>query len=454
MKYIDAVQVIGKIEKEHDVMSIKYNGVALWPYFRIYLLDRISDNFAVPHNFSALKLVLSSLFQYNPLRFFKKHKIWNYSSSITRKKIGEKYEHHVSGYLHKSPYSDLTIEQSSPGIRRISKADIPEKNIVSGSWPLVFTAILEILSRPINRRIEGEDILIKILERLEVSFNYKQRLGWLIAQKRTTDFFLAIGHKPELMIMECYYTQMGRIWSAHNHGIPVVELQHGVLNRSHIAYNSIYHSDLFYPDEICVYGEEEYKYFTEEETHFSNKVTITGLYLLDRSATFFSEDIFAKEREKYKMVIVVAGQRPGEEQLSSFVDDVAKNFTDVLFVYIPRRSGTFSFSSPNVVLKVGVNIYEYLKWCDIHVTISSTTGLEAHYFKKPVVFCDFENVAKEYYGGIISEKNGAFYLHTQEEFLKLLPTITPNLYIYRELFAHGSEERMEMVLRRYLCATS
>ena len=207
---------------------------------------------------------------------------------------------------------------------------------------------------------------------------------------------------------------------------------------------------MLYPDEICVYGEEEHKYFTEEEPQFSERVSMTGLYLLDRSAEFFSEDIFAKEREKYKSIIVVAGQRPGEEELSAFVDDVAKSIKDVLFVYIPRHIETISFSSPNVVLKVGVNIYEYLKWCDIHVTISSTTGLEAHYYKKPVVFCDFEDVAKEYYGGVINEKNGAFYIHTKEEFLALLPTLTPDNYLYRELFAHDSEKRMKSVLDRYL----
>lgn len=450
MRYIDAVQLFREIEKEYDVMSIRYKGLSLWPYFRIYLLDKISDNFATSYNASALRLVITSLFQYNPLRFFKKYRIWNFSSSTTRKKIGNTYEHHVSGYLHKSQYSTLTVEQRSPGIRKVCKSEIPEQNIVSNSWPLLLTATLEILTRAFTRRIEGEEILKKILERLDVSFNYKQRLGWLIAQKRTTDFFLTIGHKPDLIIIECYYTQMGRIWSAHNHNIPVVELQHGVLNKDHIGYNPTYHSDLLYPDEICVYGEEEYKYFTEKEFQFVKHVSMTGLYLLDRSAEFFFEDIFAKERNKYKSIVVVAGQRPGEEMLSAFIDDVARSLTDVLFVYIPRRMETLSFSSPNVVLKVGVNIYEYLKWCDIHVTISSTTGLEAHYYRKPVVFCDFEDVAKEYYGDVISEKNGAFYLHTKEEFLELFPKIRPEQYVYRELFAHNSEERMANVLERYL----
>lgn len=450
MKYLNAVKLLRALEKDYDVMSVKYKGVSVWPYLRIYLFDTLTSNRAVGHDVSAIKLLLTSIFLYNPLRFFKRYCVWDYSSSTTRKKIGRLYEHHVSGYLHKSPYPVLTIEMQSPGIREVRKADIPETNIVSGSWSMVLTAVFDILSRPFSMKIEGEDVLKRIIARLNVAFNYKRRLSWLVAQKRATDFFLTVGYKPKLLMMECYYTQMGRIWSAHNHNIPVVELQHGVLNRNHYAYNPTYHSDLLYPDEICVYGEEEYKYFSEEEPQFADKITITGLYLLDRTISCFTKDVFEDVRKRYKRVIVVAGQKGGEEQLSSFVDDVAKRLPDVYFVYIPRHVIELSFISPNVSLRVGVNIYEYLKWCDIHLTISSTTGLEAHFYRKPVIFCDFNNVAKEYYGGIINEQNGAFYIHTQEELLSLLPRLNPKGYYYRELFAHNSEKRMREVLDSYL----
>ena len=450
MDYLEAVKLFKKIEKDYDVMSIRYKGLSVWPYYRIYLFDSLTSNSAVSHDSSAFKLLLTSLFRYNPLRFFKRYRVWNYSSSTTRKKIGDKYEHHVSGYLHKSRFPVLTVEFQSPGIRTVKNSDIPEQNIVSGSWTLAIAAFLEILSRPFGFRLEGATLLDEIIKNLGIAFNYKRRLGWLLAQKRTADFFFAIGHRPELVIVECYYTQMGRIWSAHNHGIPVVELQHGVLNRNHYAYNPTYHSELLYPDEICVYGEEEFKYFSEEEKQFADRVTMTGLYLLDRTVSFFSEDIFKEERKQYKSIIVVAGQRGGEEKLSTFIDELAVSLPNLFFVYIPRHVIDLHFNSPNVQLKVGVNIYEYLKWCDVHMTISSTTGLEAHYYRKPVVFCDFNDVANEYYGNIINEVNGAFYIHTKEEFISLLPHLKVESYIYRELFAHDSEKRMEEVLDRYL----
>lgn len=450
MTYLEVVQLFKKIEKEHDVMSIKYKSVSIWPYLRIYLIDSMTAQRAVGYTSSALSILLKSLFKFNPLRFFRKYQIWNYSSSTTRKQIGNLYEHHVSGYLHKSPYSLLTIEFQSPGVQSISRAKIPETNIVSGSWSLVLTALIEILLRPLKQKIDGEDVIKEIVDKLGVSFDYKRRLRWLIAQKATTDFYLSISHKPQLFIIECSYTQMGRIMSAHKHNIPVVELQHGVLNANHYAYNTTYHSDLFYPDEICVYGVEEYNYFTKVERTFVNKVTATGLYILDRSGEYFKDDLFAKDRKIYNRIAVVAGQVGGEERLSEFIDSVASKLNDVLFIYIPRHIIELKFKSPNVRLKIGVNIYEYLKWCDFHVTISSTTGLEAHFFKKPILFCDFNNVAKEYYGRIINEVNGAFYIHTEEEFINKLSGIKQSSYEYKELFAHNSEEKIQTVLDRYL----
>ena len=450
MEYLAAVNYFRDLEKNYDVMSIKYKGVSVWPYFRIYIFDALTSRRAADYNSSALKTVLSSLFQFNPLRFFKKYDVWDYSSSTTRKKLGDYYEHHVSGSLHKSPYSVLTIEMQSPGINKVSKKSIPEKNIVSASWSLFLTAFIEILMRAFPQKLEGEEILKEIVSKLNVNVDYKKRLRWLISQKRITDLFLAMGCKPRLIMMECYYTQMGRIWSAHNHKIPVVELQHGVLNENHYAYNPTYHSNLLFPDEICVYGEEEYKYFSEKEKQFVDKVSMTGLYILDRSSDIFKNDIFLEERKKYKRVCVVAGQAGGEERLSSFIDNVANLTPDTLFVYIPRHVIELKFKSPNVLLKVGVNIYEYLKWCDFHATISSTTALEAHYFQKPVFFCDFNDVAKEYYGSIIGNVNGAFYIHKEEEFINTMTIVDKTTYRYRELFAHNSEERMRAVLDSYL----
>ena len=310
--------------------------------------------------------------------------------------------------------------------------------------------MVELLLRPFPVKIERETLLKQIMEELQVQIDYKSRLRWLLANRVSKDIILAIGHKPELVVLECYYTGMGKIWSFHNHNIPVVELQHGVINKNHYAYNSEYRSDVLYPDELCVYGVEEYAYFTRKQIPFAKRISQTGVYILEQADKYFIRDIFDEYRSQFDKIAVVAGETGFEEQVASFIDEVANKLPSWLFIYIPRRSTDLKFCSPNVKFVFGVNIYEYLKWCDVHITRASTTGLEAHYFKKPVVFYDFDGVAKEYYKGVIDEKNGAFYLDSIDDFCALLPTLNDREFKYREIFAHESEKKMKEVLDRYL----
>ncbi len=451
MKYLDATNTIHEIEDKYDVMSIKYKGVSVWPYLRIYICDSLNESpKAKGYSSSAISLIFKDLFHYNVFSFFRKCLIWDYSSSYTRKQVGELYEHHVSGFLANSGLSYLMIETPISGFKRLKKKDIPEEIIVSESWARLLSGLIEMVLRIFPLKIEGEDVLKAIYKDYNISLNYHLRLRWLYAQKKTTDFFLAIGRRPKLFTLECYYSQMGRIWSAHNHYIPVVELQHGVLNASHYAYNSKFHSKELYPDEILVYGEQEYNYFTNVQKQFVDRVSKVGLYILERSSTYFSDDIFKDIRKEYNKLIVVAGQTGFEEQLSSFIDSVAKELTECYFIYIPRLPNTISFSSQNVKYIYGVNIYEYLKWCDVHVTISSTTCLEAHYFERPVVFCDFNGVAQLYYGSFLKEENGAYYLNNKVDFINTIRNIPEHVQIPVELFSKNNAMLTKQVLKRYL----
>ena len=451
MQYLDAVKKLKSIEDKYDVMSIKYKGVCVWPMLRIYILDAMSTHKAKGYTSSAITMMLRELFRYSPFVVFKRHDIWNYCSQVTRKNIKGIYEHHVSGSICKMGVTQLTLESPDNGSARILRNQMPEKDILSRSWSRLFNGIGEMLLRLFPIRIENESVIKDILQEYDTHLDYKLRLRWMIAQRMTTGLFLSICPKPKLMVIECYYTNMGTIWAAHKHGIPVVELQHGVLNATHYAYNSNFHSDLLYPDEICVYGKEEYKYFTEVNKSFVNKVTMTGVYILDCADRNFKDDIFSEYREKYDDVIVVAGQTGQEERLAEFIDNVAQKLTKVMFFYIPRRNTEqVEFKCSNVKYVYGVNVYEYLKWCDLHATISSTTGLEANYFRKPVIFCDFDDVAKVYYADVLSAEHGAFYIKTEEAFIEAYYTMKNQRVKSAEIFADNPQERMNTVIKSYL----
>ena len=448
MNYLNAVSLIGQIEHSYDVMSIKYKDVPVWPLLRINIIDTISKERTKSKNKgnSAVKQVLRTLFYYNPLILFKRSSIWLFAGNERRKLIDNKYILRVSGGILDVAPETLVIEKPSINQHTISRNYIPEKNIVSESWILLFVHILSFILRPFNYKLSHEDILLGILRDNNIYFNYRKSLCLLLAQKLVLDFILFFS-KPEKVLIECPYTIMGYVWAFRSKGIPVIELQHGVLNAHHYAYNSLFHSDFFYPDSIWVFGDVEYTYLTSSASNYTHDVRKTGLYFMELAERYFSNDIFSAYRKRYNYIVVVAGQRGYENQLASFVKEVASSCPDCLFYYIPRTSDeNIKFSLDNVIFKYGVNIYEYMKWCDFHVTISSTTCLECQFFRKPTIFYDFDKMATNYYGTLLNKDNGAFYIDDPKEFNNVKSLIENSHFNYKEIFTRDTVNNFKRLL--------
>lgn len=447
MTYLEAVEFIHKIEREYDVMSIRYKGVKVWSYLRLYLLDKLSANREFQFSSSVVSLVLRCLFSYNPFQVFKRHHVWLLTGCERRKRLGAKMVQRVSGAIPTTTTDYLMIEKPSRGIGHYKRGEIEESNIVSESWLLMLIHLIELLSRPFTPKVQNEGVLQCVLKENNLDFDYRHYLHLLNAQRLSMKILMKIAGKPKIVFMESPYDSMGYMWAFHEAGVKVIEMQHGVLNKNHNAYNAIDYELKMNPDCICVFGEEEYKYFSIEKPQYAPKVAMTGLYMLERADTFFTDDIFAEERKAFNQIIVVSGQANAEKELSEFVDKVAASRTDLLFVYIPRHDDEqLFFSSRNVRLVTNVNIYEYLKWADVHMTISSTTCLEAHYYHTPTIFVNYNNLAKEYYGHILGEKEGAEYITREDEFDDALMRVSSGIVEWKELFAHNHTERIKKVV--------
>lgn len=451
MNYIEAVNVLKSIERHYNVMSVKYKGVSVWPYLRCYLIDQLGYQKARKPTVSNFLFIIKNLFCYNPLIIRKKIDIWSYSGVITRKKLGSLYHHHASGVLPFTEYSVLNWENPEISRPHFLKKEIPEKFIISNSWSIFLSRGFEFLFRLSKLKIDNYEILEEINKEFNVNFDYKFRIRLLYAQKISTDLLLLLAKKPRLVVMECPYDQMGYVWSFHNHNISVIEFQHGVINSNHYAYNSYYNAGILAPDALCLYGEEEYKYITNRKVPFCPIVKQTGLFILDEANKFFKEDVFQEERKIFKTIIVIAGQSDCEEQLLNFIEDVALITPKIFYAYIPRRVCNITSNLTNVQILFNVNIYQYLKWCDIHCTVSSTTCLESQYFQKPNIFVELNDTAKIYYGHILSEDNGSFFVKDKTTFTDVIEFIrSKKTFKYRELFTKGNIQLTNDVLSIFI----
>lgn len=451
MNYLEAIDAIKKIEDEYDVMSVKYNGLSVWPHLRIYLVNKLFNN-KEPQTISGnFKLVLKTLFKFNPLCALKKHDIWAMFATDDRKKLGGQYVESVCGYLTDLNTNTLLIEKASKVVGHYSKDLMPEKDVISTSWFYLLIFSYERLLRLKKLKIENEEVIKQILKDYYIDFDYEYYIRVLLAQKRIAKLFLSLTKKPKIVFIEAPYVYMGFVWVFHEKGIPVIEIQHGVLNEHHYAYNSIHPSKELRPDEICVFGIREYNYLFEDNKNYADKVTMVGSYILEKADEFFTKDIFEEKREVYHSIVVVSGQVEIEQILLQFVEKIANKHKKIFFVYIPRdKNADISTNIANVEIRRGVNIYEYLKWCDIHITRSSTTCLEAHYFKKPNVFFNYQKMASNYYGEVLKEKNAAFYINNVEQFGEAYKKILESDFEYLELYAYHSKENINKVINTYL----
>lgn len=451
MTYLEAVKLVRDIEERYDVMSIRYKGVSVWPFLRLFLLDRISVQTEIKASGSIVKVVLKSLFAYNPLKVFKRHDVWLFTGCERRKRIGDKMIHRISGGISSNVPSCLMIEKPDLLLGHYRKQVIEEKEIVSESWMLILFHFFERCLRLIKPKIEKEEVMVRLLEENNVSFDYQHYVRMLNAKRMAMRIALGLLRKPKLVLMECPYDSMGYMWACHQLGVKFLELQHGVAGAKHNAYNALFYEPQMQPDGICVFGNEEYRYFTEEEPQYTKNVYLTGLYMLEKADKFFTKDLFINDREKYERIVIASGQKGYEKELSDLIDTVAGKHPELLFIYIPRMADEeLHFESGNVQIVRDANIYEYLKWADVHITISSTTCLEAQYFETPTIFFDFENRASSYYGALLLKENGAVYINNPDEFDDAYKEMTEGVFTYKEVFVHNHVERIVNVIKEQL----
>lgn len=450
MTYLEAVALLHDIESKYDVMSIKYQGVSVWSTLRLRLLDCISVKKEIQVSSGLVKTILKSLFYGNLFKSFGKHDIWILSGVERRKQVADKYIHRISGGFVYAGYNSLMIEKPSGGYGHRKLTSIEEKEIISESFLILMNQIFMRLPIVNKKRIENEDLLKNILDDYKIDFDYLKYIRHLVALRKSMNVMLSISHKPKVVFFECPYDFMGYQWAFHQHDIKVIELQHGVINGNHDAYNAKSYESLLNPDGICVFGEEEYKYFKNVALNYAKDIHMTGLYMLEKADQFFSSDIFASDRTKYQRIVVVSGQVGYEDQLGSFINNVAPEHQDMLFVYIPRHNDIkFHFTCDNIRFVTDVNIYEYLKWCDLHVTISSTTCLEAHYFQKPTLFYDYQKMASTYYSKVLSPPNAVAYVVNEEGFDKAFNQLMAESFEYKEIFSHNHIEKLRSVIKNY-----
>ncbi|GHV78824.1 hypothetical protein AGMMS49944_06150 [Spirochaetia bacterium] len=239
--------------------------------------------------------------------------------------------------------------------------------------------------------------------------------------------------KPSKIYVVCYYDRysMAAFYAAKEMGIPVIEVQHGLINKVHFAYiaNKLIEPNP-YPDYLFCFS-ETFKNIVSSNIYKSESIFVTGRYYIDliKMRKEKNYNLFLKKHGKFKdkIIITVADNNLVEidNKLLDMIKTMASSRSDIMYIYKPRimTENYLYFSHPNVTIEEDLDVYQCMQNSHITTTVASTIAMESLVFGTPVILLNINNLAKMYLSELFSPVNSVYYADTTEEYLSYIPEV-------------------------------
>jgi len=463
------INILKEIETKYPVSEIRVNGEQVWPYLRIAYLsgyragelrrrgERTSYN-RQSRVANLLRLLRAGL---NGIPdWFRKHDYVALAPSNDRRPVGPSEFNRLLDPIIDELGADRVLLIESPAPKHYPSRRIHTRHVVSSS---LLTLVAMVLQRARRKRLH--------IERVELLHEIGRQYGLEVDHLRVIQSFetrrrlLALTFRwirPKLLIVSDYYDGLHQaaVKAAHEIGIKVIEVQHGVIGREHPAYNV--NTDLdrsFFPDHLLVFGSSELETFANSRFMDPGNVHPIGSFYIDHVKAAHKPDSALVERlSRYKRSVGVTLQLGSEKRVVTFVCQAASLHAGILYVIIPRRIDNYlsSLALPqNVTVIEDRNFYEMMMYVDFHSTLTSTCALEAPSLGVQNILLNIDNQAKRYYGTVLADARVTRFVDTPEEYVETVLTL-PRLnretvcQINEPIIASDYERNLREVLRKHL----
>lgn len=419
-----------EVEKKYDVEKLTLNGECIWPVLRFKFNEELrASNGLKSRTFKPSAQLFSKLFKtlfYGVHELFKirKYEYWVFSSSDRRKELQKVYVDRVAEPFATVFENSLLIENPYPLGFHYKKSKIASSNIASRTPLFLWIKMIKSITRQ-HLKIENEEVLTKIFKDTGVAINYRGLLKNHLAQYQVMKFLLRI-KTPKLVCFVYAASSMGFIKALKEAHVPVLEVQHGIINKMHYAYN--YPKDFgkeLTPDYLFTYGTKELGIFDDNNFFLdTDKVFPTGYYYIDAiNKTKVQETFRANLLKKYSKIVAFSLQDPFEEFTFEFLNRTARLDPTICYLLIPRnihKSYEAVSLEENLLITKEYNVYECLKIADFHSTINSTCAIESLYFGVPNILFDYKEWASSYFENLLNDEKHTKLVQTAEEFISVL----------------------------------
>mgnify|MGYP006870480261 FL=1 len=434
----NVIEIIKDIERYYEVETITSFNIKIWPLLKLVLCSNLtysgSKDEKIKRNLLSKLAKRASLIRpicYGINNFFsKKYEYILFTDTLEKRIVNGMYIDKVSQGLIDLLSNEQFLVIENPvnnfhyPIKTCKSEHISSLRLIQLSAILLY--LLNCGTRSLN--ITNEKLIKTILAEGKIALNYKALIKQFFGYVKIFEtLFKRI--KPKLIFINCYYSvpHMSAIYAAKRNKIKIVELQHGIINDKHWAYN--YSKDFgtnFFPDYLFVFG-EFFKKFFKDGNYFIEKDNVfsVGSYYIELINVEKSSDLIRKVislKAKYEKTIVVSSQVTVENELFDFMLRVARDDKVNLYIFRPRilnKHYIIDNVPGNFYLSIdeAEDIYRLLKVADIHATVYSTVCLEALAFGVPNIMVNLNNLARLYFGEILDETLYTIFVNNVSDFI-------------------------------------
>lgn len=439
---------INDIESKYSTEEILYNDVGLWPYIRLYMSYAIFGKGKIESNSSNIISAIKNLF-YGFFNIFKKVDYIFFTDTADRKLINDKYYDRID-FLSDKYNNKLVFELTTT--KFYSRKNIPTQNITSKIPLYLISKIIKLFIN--TKNVKGNKIIEQIKKENEIDINIDSLLKDYIAQYIVAKILIKV-YKPKAFILAPSYTNMPYIAAFKEKNIKIIEFQHGIIIKSHLAYNFKKPTDkLLFPDYLLSYGEFEKTIFNANNNFInSEKVIPIGHFYINYIYSNFKYDTnFQQKTQKYKYKIAVSLQDTFDTKMMDFINKLAKINTDVAFVLIPRTSMNIKPEYDNTIIYSNLNCYETVLNCDYHCTIYSSCAIESLGLHKPNILINIDGKSEEHLGFLLEDKTNNILINSIDDFNNFMQNIEHKEYASstQKYFMNNFSENLNLTFDKIL----
>ncbi len=367
-------------------------------------------------NIKELFSQITSIF-YGFFNFFRRYDIWVFSNSSERVLLNGKYEDKLFDYIAQDKrFKSLIIEQRL--FQKYKRSKVATKHVVSKSLLMLIEEVIILLLKK-RYKIQNESILHAVESKIGVTINYDVLIRKHLAQYLLMRFILRCVPKPKIVFLSVSYAHFGYIRAFKERGIKVVEMQHGMIGKGHDAYYYTIELDpIQFPDEIMVLGEDDKQHIQNDSKFPVKKIHVVGSYIVD-----FYLDTVEKRTDELQSISVALQDGNLSLELIDFILECDME-TDSKFQWIikTRRTSEDEYRKiyrfpPNITFSTK-GIYETIAANDVHLTIFSTTALEAVSLGRTTILLDNKGKASHYLGNSLGDNPNVSFLKNANDFVQ------------------------------------